>query len=414
MNREEWDMERPICDERKATFVSEGFGSRIILLSLHFHFSKIQCAMSKERITFLDYLRVTACFMVMLVHASENFYAADASGLAGNVSRLATEANRLWVAIYDGGLARASVPLFMMVSAFLLAPMPKDITMTQFYRHRALRVLPPMICFMLIYTFLPLAWGALTWEQSMADLRLLPWNFPSMAGHLWFMYPLISLYLIIPVISPWLRQASARDEKIFIGIFAFSTLMPWLRLYVAPELWGECFWNEFNMLWYCSGFLGYLVMGHYVHYHLSWSRGKRLRMGALCFVVGAAFTAWSFYWKGVPGVTIETPLLEWSWRFCTPNVLLATFGIFVMFTCIPQTRTPRIIVELSKLSFGMYLMHLLFLAPIARVLIGGNAAAPLLPVWLVIPVIAVLTFVCCAVTTKLLSYLPGSKYLVGV
>ena len=30
--------------------------------------------MEKDRIYFLDYLRVIACFMVMVVHASENFY----------------------------------------------------------------------------------------------------------------------------------------------------------------------------------------------------------------------------------------------------------------------------------------------------------------------------------------------------
>ena len=28
----------------------------------------------KGRIAFVDWIRVTACFMVMLVHASENFY----------------------------------------------------------------------------------------------------------------------------------------------------------------------------------------------------------------------------------------------------------------------------------------------------------------------------------------------------
>ena len=42
-----------------------------------------------QRIVFVDYIRVTACFLVMLVHASENFYAADTSGLAGNMSMLA-------------------------------------------------------------------------------------------------------------------------------------------------------------------------------------------------------------------------------------------------------------------------------------------------------------------------------------
>ena len=45
----------------------------------------------KERVVFVDYVRVVAPLLVMLVHASENFYAADASGLAGNVSCLANE-----------------------------------------------------------------------------------------------------------------------------------------------------------------------------------------------------------------------------------------------------------------------------------------------------------------------------------
>ena len=130
--------------------------------------------MKEQRIVFIDYLRVVACFLVMLVHASENFYGADSSGLAGNVSLLATEANRFWVAFYDGGVARTCVPLFMIVSAFLLVPVKAGTSMGDFYRRRFMRILPPMICFMLIYTFLPLAWGAMTWEQSMNDLRNLP------------------------------------------------------------------------------------------------------------------------------------------------------------------------------------------------------------------------------------------------
>ena len=369
--------------------------------------------MEKQRIVFIDYLRVVACFLVMLVHASENFYGADSSGLAGNVSLLATEQNRFWVAFFDGGVARTCVPLFMIASAFLLAPLKPGQGMGAFYRHRFLRILPPMLCFMLIYTFLPLAWGAMTWEQSMQDLRTIPFNFPSMAGHLWFMYPLISLYIIIPVVSPWLERASARDERLFLGFWGLSTLLPWLHRLVAPELWGECFWNEYHALWYCSGYLGYLVLAHYIRVHLNWDRDKRLRVGALCFLLGAAFTAWSFWWRGTPGELIQTPLLEWSWEFTTPNVVIATFGAFLLFTCIEQKQAPRWITETSKLTFGMYLMHLLFLAPISSAIIAGDVANPLLPVWLAIPVIAILSYLCCLLTTKLLTYLPGSKWLVG-
>lgn len=367
----------------------------------------------QERIVFADWLRVVACFLVMLVHASENFYGADASGLAGNVSMLANESNRFWVAFYDGGVARTCVPLFMIISAFLLVPMKEGMTMSAFYKRRFTRILPPMIIFMLLYTFLPLAWGGMSWEQSVADLKMLPFNFPSMAGHLWFMYPLISLYLIIPVVSPWLRSASAKDERIFLWIFCFSTLLPWLHRFVSEDLWGECFWNGFTMLWYCSGYLGYLVLAHYIRYHLDWDRSKRLRIGAVCFLAGSAFTAWAFWWKGVPGQMIETPLLEWSWEFCTPNVLCATFGAFLLFTCINQPEAPRMVTSLSKLSFGMYLMHLFFLGPIAKFFVAGDAANPLIPVGLAIPVIAVLTFICCAVTSKLISLLPGSKWIIG-
>ena len=370
--------------------------------------------MQKERIVFLDYLRATACLMVMLVHSAENFYGADASGLAGNMSMLANEANRFWVAFWDGGVSRTAVPLFMITSAYLLAPMPSGYTMAQFYRRRFLRILPPFVVFLLLYTFLPLAWGGMTWEQSMADLRLLPFNFPSMAGHLWFMYPLISLYLIIPVFSPWLERATKGEEQVFIGLFAFTTLIPWLHRFVSPELWGECFWNQFSAFWYCSGYIGYMVLAHYIRVHLDWSRRKRLAAGWVCFLAGAAFTAWSFWWKGTPGQLIETPMLEWSWEFCTPNVLLATFGLFLLFTTIRQTKAPAIVTSLSRMSFGMYLMHLFFLAPIAGYIVAGNAAQPLLPVGLAIPVIAVLSYVCCYVTTWLLSHLPGSKWVVGI
>ncbi len=368
---------------------------------------------AQERITSLDYIRMTAPFMVMLVHASENFYGADSSGVAGNISMLANESNRFWVSFYDGGVSRTCVPLFIMVSAYLLVPVKRNVSMAAFYKRRFLRVVPPMIVFMLLYTFLPLLWGGTTWEQSMADLKLIPFNFPSMAGHLWFMYPLISLYLIIPVVSPWLERVSAKEERIFLYIFAFSTLIPWLRRYVAAELWGECFWNEFNALWYCSGYLGYMVLAHYIRFHLHWNRRKKAFTGAVCFLAGAVFTGWSFYLKGVPGVLISTPVLEWAWEFPTPNVLVATFGAFLLFDCISRKKAPALVTGIAKMSYGIYLMHLFFLSAVAGWFVGGNPAAPRLPVYLAIPCIAAVTYVCCVITAKIISFLPGSKYIVG-
>ena len=54
-----------------------------------------------KRIAFLDYVRVFACFLVMLVHASENYYGAVGStDMVGPQAFLQNEADRLWVSIW--------------------------------------------------------------------------------------------------------------------------------------------------------------------------------------------------------------------------------------------------------------------------------------------------------------------------
>ena len=123
-----------------------------------------------KRIVFLDYVRVFACFLVMIVHASENFYgAAGSTDMAGPQSYLPSEADRLWVAVYDG-FSRMAVPLFMIVSAFLLAPMKEGQTTWQFYRQRFIRIVPPFFIFMILYSTLPMLWGQLNEETSLKDL----------------------------------------------------------------------------------------------------------------------------------------------------------------------------------------------------------------------------------------------------
>ena len=361
-----------------------------------------------KRIVFLDYVRVFACFLVMVVHASENFYGAPGStDMVGPQAFLANESDRLWVSIYDG-FSRMAVPLFIIVSAFLLAPMKAGLTSWQFYRQRCIRILPPFFIFMILYSTLPLLWGQIDAETSLKDISRIFLNFPSQAGHLWFMYPLISLYLFIPVISPWLNKATAKEERFFIGLFLLSTCMPYLNRCFG-EVWGQCFWNEYHILWYFSGYLGYLVLAHYIHVHLTWNRSKRLVIGIASMVVGALLTIYSFYVQAIPGVTLVTPEIEIGWAFCTINCVLLTAGTFLAFTCIGNSKSPRLITEMSKLSYGMYLMHIFWLGLWVTVFKHDLA----LPTVAAIPCIAVSTFICCYVTTKIISLIPGSKWIIG-
>jgi len=375
-----------------------------------------------RRIVFIDYIRVVACFLVMLVHASEFFYGfvpaelvsdtGSASNLAGPQSYIYNETDRLWVSLYDG-ISRIAVPLYMIVSAFLLVPMREEETSWTFYKRRFLRVVPPFLFFVLVYSTLPLLWDGMDRAQSVEDLKRILLNFPSMAGHFWFMYPLFGLYLFIPIISPWLRRATAKEELLFIGLFALSTCMPYLNRWFG-EVWGQCFWNEYHLLWNFSGYLGYLVLAHYTRVHIKWSRRVRLAVGSVAFVAGSLITILSFYGQAVPGVVHETPVIEIGWAFCTINCVVATFGAFLLFSCIETDKAPAMVTDISKRSYGMYLMHMLWLVFWIGVFKEGTLGAQLiLPTEATIPVVAVSTFVCCYVTTKLVSYLPGSKWIVG-
>lgn len=361
-----------------------------------------------KRIVFLDYVRVFACFLVIVVHASENFYGAiGASDMAGPQSYLASEADRLWVSVYDG-FSRMAVPLFMIVSAYLLVPMKKEQTSWQFYRQRFTRILPPFFIFMILYCTLPMLWGQIDGETSLKDTSRIFLNFPSLAGHLWFMYPLVSLYLFIPIISPWLSKATAKEERFFIGLFLISTCMPYLNRWFG-EVWGQCFWNEYHMLWYFSGYLGYLVLAHYIRVHLTWGRSKRLTIGTILMVIGAAATICSFYIQAKPGAILVTPVIEIGWAFCTINCVILTAGTFLMFTCINLPKAPRIVTEMSKLSYGIYLMHIFWLGLWVTVF----KTTLELPTVAAIPCIAVSTFICCLITTKIISLIPGSKWIIG-
>ena len=68
----------------------------------------------------------------------------------------------------------------------------------------------------------------------------------------------------------------------------------------------------------------------------------------------------------------------------------------------------------SRISFGIYLVHLFVLNVWVRLLVGeGGAAAPAVPVAAAIPLIALCTFLSSALIVKVFSLIPGSRWLIG-
>ena len=61
----------------------------------------------------------------------------------------------------------------------------------------------------------------------------------------------------------------------------------------------------------------------------------------------------------------------------------------------------------------MYLIHIFILIPVSQFFIDGNPAQPLLPVWLAIPAATLTSYILCYAACKLISFIPGSRYIIG-
>lgn len=366
--------------------------------------------MGNNRVVFLDYLRVVACFMVMLVHCCEPFY------LGGNGTYIANSYDALWVTIIDSAL-RCAVPLFIMTSSYLLFPIKGETS--AFFRRRAVRVLVPFAVWSILYAVVPM-WGCsegFDWKQNLANLTL---NLNMHAGHLWFVYMLIGVYIAMPLLSPWIEKVSKRGEQIFIAAWAVTTLVPFLHqaalaLFGRAEVYGEANWNEFGTLYYISGFIGYVVLAHYIRTYIDWSWKKTLAVALPMWIVGYAVAA-AWFWLQIPteypvNESIDLAvLMEQSWRFCSTSVAMTAVAMFLIFKKINCSGVVyrNIIQPISKVSYGIYLMHMFALVAIFAFVPAWGMATP----WTIVT-IAILTFILCSVVAVVISKLPGGKYIVG-
>lgn len=362
-----------------------------------------------NRVYFLDYLRVVACFMVILVHCIEPFYL----GEGGTV--IASRSDALWVTCIDS-LLRIAVPLFVMISSYLLVPVVGSTE--QFYYRRVQRVVVPFIIFSLAYALIP-AWGSGGEIDILSNIKMLTFNFLPLSGHLWFVYMMIGVYLIMPIISPWLERVSARGERMFIAIWILATAVPFIRelgleIRGTEGIWGEASWNEFGTLYYISGFIGYVVAADYIRKYVDWGVGKTLAVALPMLALGYAITAIPFYYAIPDSYPIHESIdlavdMELSWSFATLGPALETLAVFLLFRLIKRGgKMYGFVVHISKRSYGIYLAHMFVLVPVFGWVNSWGMATPLVMV-----VSAILTMAITAIVVEIVSLLPKSKYIIG-
>ncbi|MES2266560.1 MAG: acyltransferase [Bacteroidota bacterium] len=345
---------------------------------------------------YLNVLRIFACLMVLTVHSGEFFYIGD----KGQIIRQ----DHLWVNNY-GSFMRACVPLFVMISGYLLLPIKES--GSQFYKRRFSRLLIPFLFWSVMYAIVPYLLGTTKPNQMWHDLLIIPINFAPSAGHLWFVYMFIGVYLFIPIFSPWVQTASKQFKQFFLLIWVITLCFPYIKT-IYPEILGEAFWNKYHSGYYFSGYIGYLLLGNYIKGHVTISKRNGFIVGLVLVVIGYVITSMVFDHQ-LPFAK-DLPELELSWAFPTINVAMMATGLFLMFRVISfkSAAAENFMAKVSGLTYGIYLAHILVLVQLFPIINNW-----LYNVALVIPVLAISTFVVTYVLIKILSYLPGSKYIVG-
>ena len=384
-----------------------------------------------EREIWIDWLRVTACFLVMMTHSCEPFY------LGGEGSLILTKWDAIWVSILNV-LPRASVALFVVASSYLQFPL--HYSTGEFFRRRAIRILIPFFIWSVAYA---LAWGEPV--QNFKDLLL---NFNYAAGHLWFVYMLVGLYLLMPLLSPWAEKVGKRELQLYLAIWLFTTVIPLIRQWVggsAPviygpsgipnaakyPLWGEASWNSYGVFYYFSGFVGYMLLGLYFRKfvgELSWK--KTLAVSLPVFLAGFAICSCGFLsrvWGDSHGAfPVEGPvglaaLWEGPWLNDTIGVALMSVSWILLFRKIKRGGKfyGNVLLPVSKASYGMYLSHMLLLGLISAWLRNslGLGAEGTLGIWTTpvqIFATAFLAFALVAIFCVLVQRIPKiGKYIIG-
>ncbi|MBQ9185222.1 MAG: acyltransferase family protein [Bacteroidales bacterium] len=389
--------------------------------------------METKREVWIDWMRVVACFMVMVVHSTEPFY------LGGDGSLILNSTDAFWSSFFDS-FVRACVPLFVVASAYLQFPV--KYSTGEFFRKRAVRILIPFIIWTIVY--------ALVWGEPVQNLKDLLLNFNYAAGHLWFVYMLAGLYLIMPMLSPWAQKVSKRELLFYMAICFFTTLIPLIRDWAASTpapvvygpsglpraalfpLWGEASWNAYGVFYYLSGFVGYMLLGLYLRKfvgELSWK--KTLAIAVPAFVIGFGVTFGGFLHRvgcEFPATGLVEKAVWWETTWCndTVGVALMTLAWILIFRKIKSAGPfyQKALLPVSKASYGMYLIHLLVLVYVSgfirtwlgSAIAGGPDASPL-GFWTTpaeILLTAVASFLIVAIIAILLQKIPKiGKYLMG-
>lgn len=320
-----------------------------------------------KRIYYFDKLKIFAALAVIVIHVSaQKWYSVQVMS-----------AEWMLFTILDA-VSRWAVPVFVMVSGSLF--LSKERGIRQILKNNVPRMITAFIFWSALYVVADAHQGK---EMTLADSFK---DFVSGHYHLWYLFVIASLYLLVPFIKK-ITESERLTKYLLIVSFIFSLVLPFTIgiLKVYSEYW----YTQVNTvlgktgLSFVKGYIFYFVLGY-------WLSKKEIskKMRILAYFAGLAGAAFTVVFTALSSLHLGKSCTVFLDNF-TLGCVLESISVFIFFRYNADRRTPserggKAIKALSKYTFGVYLCHVMVIEFISKTLnfntisINSFAAVPAL------------------------------------
>jgi len=344
-----------------------------------------------QRIFYLDFIRVIAILLVIFIHVS----AIDTTLNIGSTQWQITK-----ILNY---LAHISVPVFFMISGSLLLNSEKTTSLSYTWKQRIPRVVIPFVLWSIIS---PIVVGiyahTLSFTNVFTPVKTILYQPTSPT--LWFMYPLVGIYILSPVIKTFVQNASNQMLIYITGIwFVTCSLLPSINVLMPKSMEHIFEISPVANFFLIGGFTGYFILG----YLLTKLKVENTHSLVLLLIVLISGLAGNFISESVPKIfdpnngyyvtSIFIPIMS-----VAAFILLQKWG-----SKITSKPTIKIFEFLSPLVFGVYLIHNLIILYVEPWFAENVAIHGLIATFLRYFVVLILSII----IIWILNQIPGINYL---
>ncbi len=296
--------------------------------------------------------------------------------------------------------------MLILISGKLMLDNDKEEKIFQFLRKRLVKIIIPLVFWSFIY-MLRKNKSNIQWNMSLFISFFKNLYTGNVHIHLWYLYMIVGLYLITPIIKPYVNNVKKTNLTYFIIIwFASNGIIGFLEKF-----------TEYNIGLNLSFFhwsIGYYILGFFFERYCL-SKKQRKTIYVLGFL-GLAMTLYGTYVLTKNNAGILVPHM---YSYLAPNVIFMSVMVFLLFKNINWSRivgkSPiinKIISSFNKTSFGIYLVHLLVLDIISsgdiEIVIKASSFNPVVG----IPLVSIITFLVSYIIVAILQRTPLFKLVV--